>query len=88
VHGDEKLLDQKTRENHLREARNLARRTLVWFMNYADHVLHETRQDSALPTREELLGVLDLNTESRQRVKHLLEILPPDFPNTSDWLDQ
>ena len=88
VHGDEKLLDQKTHEKQLREARNLARRTLVWFLNYVDHVLHETRHDSALPTREELLSVLDLKSESRERVKYLLNILPPDFPHKSDWLDQ
>ena len=61
---------------------------LVWFLNYVDHVLHETRHDSALPTREELLSVLDLKSESRERVKHLLKILPADFPNKSDWLDQ
>ncbi len=88
VHGDEKLLNQKTHEKQLREARNLARRALVWFLNYVDHVLHETRHDSALPTREELLSVLDLKTESRERVKHLLKILPADFPNKSDWLEQ
>ncbi len=61
---------------------------LVWFLNYVDHVLHETRHDSALPTREELLSVLDLKSERRERVKHLLKILPADFPNKSDWLDQ
>src|SRR6266446_4591380 len=48
---------------------------LVWFLNYVDHVLHETRHDSALPTREELLSVLDLKSERRERVKHLLKIL-------------
>src|SRR5438093_11468497 len=80
VHGDGKLLDQKTHEKQLREARNLARRTLVWFLNYVDHVLHETRHDSALPTREELLSVLDLKTESRERVKHLLKNIACGFP--------
>lgn len=87
VHGDEELLDQKTHKTHLREARNLARRTLVWFLHYCDHVIHESRHDQALPTREELLSVLDLKTESRERVKRLLEILPVDFPHKPDWLD-
>jgi hypothetical protein len=82
------MLNQTMLVKHLREARNLARRTLVWFLHYVDHVLEAARNDRAFPTREELLSVLDLKTESRVRVQQLLKILPPDFPRTSDWLDQ
>lgn len=88
VHGDEKLLDQKTLNHQLRQARSLARRTFVWFLHYLDHVLHETRNNrTLLPAREELLGVLDLKIESRVRIKHLLSILPADCPRPSSWFD-
>jgi hypothetical protein len=80
VHGDEEMLNQKTSTQHLRQARTLARRTLVWFLHYLEHVLQATRNNEKLPTREELLSVLDLNAESRETVKHLLKILPAHFP--------
>ncbi len=92
VHGNEKLLDQKAKENHLHVARKLARQILVWFLHYLDHVLDKTsindRTEIGLPTREDLLAGLDIKIESRERIRHLLRILPPDFPRTSDWLDQ
>ncbi len=68
VHGDEEMLNQKTSTEHLRQARTLARQTLVWFLHYLEHVLDATRNNENLPTREDLLSVLDLNTESRERV--------------------
>jgi len=88
VHGDEQVLDQRTRENHLREARSFTRRTLVWFLHYLEHVHEATRNIENVPTREELLSMLDLKVDSRGRVEHLLKILPPDFPHKSGWLDQ
>jgi len=39
-----------------------------------------------LPTREDLLRVLDLS-ESRKKIGHLLSILPEDFPQSSSWFD-
>jgi Apea-like HEPN len=91
VHGDKSLLTMKADDGPLVQARFLAIRTSVWFLHYLDHVLSETsindRNEIGLPTREELLGVLDFKIESRERIKHLLKILPADFPRTSDWLD-
>ncbi len=90
VHGNEELLDQKRTVKHLCEARSLTRRTIVWFMNYLDHVLDQTsineRNNVGLPTREDLLKVLDLS-ESRKKIGHLLSILPEDFPQSSSWFD-
>ncbi len=85
VHGDEKVLDQRTMYTHLREARNLARRTLVWFLHYLGHV-ELTRNGRPRPTRKKLLNVLDPQDRSSESVKDLLENLPPDFPSTRDWL--
>jgi Apea-like HEPN len=87
VHGDEKMRDPMPVER-IREARDLAHKALIWFLHYLDHVRQTTRDDEGLPTREELLSLLDRdNTESRERVKQLLEVLPADFPRTSGWTD-
>ncbi len=88
MHGKEELLDRKTMNTHLHEARTLARRSLIWFLHYLDHVLPATRTDGELPSREELLSMLDLKTEHRERVGHLLRILPADFPQPSGWFEQ
>ena len=87
VHGDRRLLNQKTMNADLREARNLARRTLVWFLRYLEHVLEATRDGTARPSRKELLSVLDSQDRNTERVERLLAILPPDFPHTSSWFD-
>src|SRR5260370_23980061 len=68
VHGDEEMLKQKTSSEDLRQARNLARRTLVWFLHCLEHVLEATRNNEKLPTREELLSELRLKTGGRERV--------------------
>jgi hypothetical protein len=92
VHGKEELFDPKARYDHFREARNLARETVVWFLRYLDHVLAKTPVE-CLPTREELLKVLeeveiekrDRLIQSNERVNHLLKILPADSPQPSSW---
>jgi hypothetical protein len=92
VHGNEKLLDQMAKENHLHSARKLARQTLVWFLHYLNHVIDKTsiskQGEIGLPAREDLLNGLDIEVGSRERIKHLLGILPADFPRTPGWLDQ
>jgi hypothetical protein len=89
VHGDEKLLEQKIYVGHLRDARNLARRTLVWFLRYLDNVQRRYQEvsqpDGSLPTRKELLAAIDLREDSRARISQLLNILPDKFPRNEAW---
>lgn len=89
VHGDEKLLEQKIYVGHLRDGRNLARRTLVWFLRYLDYVqrryLGVRQTDRSLPTRQELLAPVDLRADSRERISRLLNILPDNFPRSGGW---
>jgi hypothetical protein len=93
VHGNEDLLKKKTTVKHLCEARDLARRTFLWFLYYLNHVLEHTsvseRSDFGLPTREELLSMLDLkeNRNRSNRIKHLQSILPADFPRPANWVE-
>lgn len=89
VHGKEELFDKNMLETHLRTARSLARRTLVWFLDYLAYVLDETQSGETFPTREELLTVLDpKSAESSERIKRLLNILPEDIPHPANWFDQ
>lgn len=83
VHGDQKLAEKEIDGGQLGNARQLARRTLLWFLHYADHVQRtfELSGDAdQLPTRADLLAALDLPFESREKMKRLLEALPPEFP--------
>jgi hypothetical protein len=88
VHGKRDLLDQEIYVGHLRDARHLARRCLLWFLNYLDHILTEfgkSGQSERLPAREDILSVLDLDGGSRLRIKRIIESLPPGFPNVAAW---
>lgn len=98
VHGGPSLLTMQADDTPLAQARNLAIRAAVWLLHYLDHVLETSindRNEIRLPTREELLRVLDIDIESKesviesnQRVNRLLRNLPPDFPHTTGWLNQ
>jgi hypothetical protein len=82
VHGDEKMLDESVLIENLCEARNFARRLLVWFVHYLGYVLDKCSADpgnNRLPTREELLSVLDPAGDRRG--------VPSDFPETPGWCD-
>lgn len=71
---------------HLREARELARRTSLWFLHYANHFLGELA-DGDLPTREEMLRALDLAIDGSARLNRLISRLPADFPKILEWTD-
>ena len=56
-------------------------------LNYLCHVgAHVTEESGAVPTREDLLAVLDMDGESRRHTAFVLQNLPPDFPNVKGWL--
>jgi hypothetical protein len=85
VHGSK--VSEEIYVGHLREARNIARRTLHWFIRYLDHI--QTQMPSAkeekVPTREDILTLLDLDHSGRLRVGKLVESLPSGFPNVPEW---
>ena len=80
VHGDADLLGDEARDTQLRQARSLARRTLVWFLHYTDHVVRHSRNNDLPPERIELLRALD---NGRSETINL----PTDFPTTPTWFD-
>lgn len=89
VHG--KTESKQVYVGHLWQARDLARRSVVWFLNYL-LALH-AKLDSAgipiedFPRREEILVSLDLEEQEKKRLKILLENLPDDSKEGNNLLN-
>jgi hypothetical protein len=86
VHGDE--FEKQIWEGHLRDARNLTRRMMVWFLELLASIRNQVPPEegpAGLPSREELLLLLDLQPNARTRVSRLLTGVPSGFPHVSAW---
>jgi hypothetical protein len=84
VHGNREILSQnKIYVGHLRKARQIARDSLMWFLDWLDIIEKQFVEDpcvAGLPERTDLLSVLDMNGGRRSRVKWLIGSLPNQFP--------
>ncbi len=88
VHGN--LPENQTYLGYLREARSLARRTLLWFLHYLAHIQVEIVQGQAtesVPTRKDILKLLDLDKNSRLHISRIIDSIPQDFPCVSKWVE-
>jgi hypothetical protein len=86
IHGNEKLLDPKVVHHDLAQAREMARQTALWMLSYLNHVLSECEKNKAeLPTRDNLLAVLNLDEKSRTQTANILACLPSTFPRVPSW---
>jgi hypothetical protein len=84
VHGNAELLKPQIYVGHLREAREFARKCLLWFLHCLDHILTEVAKRGStgvLPSRENILSVLDLDDGA----KSVIDLLPTCFPSISTW---
>ena len=87
VHG--KRLVSSVAGGDLAETRALSRSTGLWFA----HCLHaieseaQANPSASLPKRSELLTMLDLAEDQRDRIAQLLRSLPASFPRIREWLD-
>jgi hypothetical protein len=75
--------------NHLNEARYFARDTFMWFL----HLLTALRESwlagesgRPLPTRRDLLCLLDMSPSARTGMGEIARALPPGFPNVATWI--
>lgn len=85
VHGNP--FQEQTYVGHLRNARNLARRILLWFLHYLNEIQAGPSKES-IPTREEILKPLDLEQNSKVRaLARLIDNLPVGFPYVREWLE-
>ena len=81
VHG--KYFDHGIKGKYFLFARELARRSLLWFINYLYKVqkdIIEVEGEEKIPTREDILSILDMEKSERVRIHKLLGMLPPEFP--------
>ncbi len=85
VHGNE--FRKQIWEGHLLEARDLARRILIWFLYFLNSVLKKSgsKELKYLPKREELLAFIDFEQDAARRLSGLIKSLPPGFPVVSTW---
>jgi hypothetical protein len=82
VHGNR--FKNEVYSGHLREARDFARRVLIWFLEFLAIIQDEISQSQSnikYPKRDLLLKLLDMNVTERSQLKALLQILPPEFPD-------
>jgi PAS domain-containing protein len=87
VHGNTKLADQEIMSGHLTEARELARGTVAWLTALLHHIASQHRgEGEPVPTRDEILLVLDMPSATRAAVAGILQTLPSQFPGVDDWL--
>jgi len=75
---------------HLREARSLARRTLLWFLHFLSNLqrgVSEGRLHEKIPTRQEILTIMDIDQKSRGPIGELMRQLPETFPYVPQWIE-
>ncbi|MHA2062468.1 MAG: hypothetical protein ACW963_09295, partial [Candidatus Sifarchaeia archaeon] len=86
VHG--KGLSEEAQWTHLSIARNLARKTLVWFLNYLKYMKDEQRRSKTveLPSLKDIHLLLDLAYEGKLSIADLIKRLPDEFPCIKEWV--
>lgn len=86
VHGDTKGISVEY--EHLYLARQLARKTLLWFLNYLNYLKNKQSEGSyQLPSRKAILTLLDLVAKKEIDIRSLLDDLPKGFPNIKKWIN-
>lgn len=83
VHGN--TFENETYRSHLYTARELARRSTFWFLNYLACVAGEGDDCASLPQREDLLRLIELSSASRVHLGNMLTKVPAAFPCVDDW---
>jgi hypothetical protein len=88
VHGQ--VFKKDVYKGHLRNARSIARRTLLWFIHYLALIQSAVDEDSTIehpPSRKDILMLLDLEEDSRIHLRRLVDRIPPGFPYVPEWLE-
>lgn len=88
VHGNP--FEKQTYVGHLRNARDLARRTVIWFLYYLGALqvgIPHSQPTETIPTRQDILMLLDLDQNSKTRLRWLIDSLPAGFPYVRKWIE-
>jgi hypothetical protein len=87
VHGNAELSDKEIMKGHLAESRDFARGVVAWATGFLAYVAKNyPKETQPIPSREDLLLILDMETRTRSSVATLLQSLPPGFPPMENWL--
>lgn len=87
VHGVH--FKEKIYIGHLRTCRDLAQKTILWFLHYLNFVQKEILEKENYQKtieRKDILSFLDLEPNSRENIKNLSYKIPKDFPQVKGWL--
>lgn len=88
VHGNPSRDDAEVQ--HLHQARDFARRSLVWFLRclgWLETQMGGEQSPETFPTRQEVLKAIDLSPQSRTRLCGFLDAVPSGFPYVQGWAD-
>jgi len=86
VHGRTK--GKRVEYEHLRLARQLARKTLLWFLNYLNYLKNkQVKASPQLPARKKILRLLDSPERKEIDKEKLLDDFPKGFPNIGEWIN-
>lgn len=88
VHGNP--FNEKACVSHIYGIRNLARQSLVWFLHYLSYIqarIPGIRSPKSIPTREDILILIDMERGRMARLGWLIETLPSGFPYMKEWLE-
>lgn len=87
VHGDE--FQKQIWTGHLREARDMARRCLLWFLNLAQVAISAGSANHLVdfPKRQEIMALIDLDPDATSRMAKVIASAPPGFPSIGEWTE-
>jgi hypothetical protein len=86
VHG--RKFKKKVSNNHLHQARHLARKSLLWtihFLHYLISGIKSLDDINKRPIREYINSVIDLASDNQLSNGNCLTNLPTGFPNIKNW---
>ena len=87
VHGDE--FGKQVWAGHLKDARDMARRCLLWFLHLAQVAINAkaTGLPDGLLKRQEILALIDLDRKATDRMAKVITLAPSGFPSIKEWTD-
>lgn len=84
LHGDTGFSTHEIHMGHLSEARDLARCLVLWMLRFLAWIA-DGHDGKSVPTRTEILKLIDLKSDERERLIPILNRLPSDFPTVPGW---
>ncbi|MGA2606741.1 MAG: hypothetical protein ABSH01_04705 [Terriglobia bacterium] len=85
VHGKTKLGDFNVFHGHLGEVHEMARRIAIWMLHLLLSIRRSSGLGGELPSREDILAMLEMDESTRNQFSAILPSLPPGFPGVAAW---